>query len=140
MENNKRKKFIFANKLHRRIMLIVFLSAIVPTIITGGCLYYLIFNITARQIGFPEAIFTILMPALRQVNIILLFVLPISITLIWFWAMVISHRMVGPLDRLTREIDDRITGTKTGRIRVRAKDAMSELSNKINLLLDKTKK
>jgi len=139
MRLNRRKRFLIANRLHRKIMFIVFIAAIVPVLIMGFALYTLIINITAWQIGFPEAVVSILIPAIRRVNIILLCTLPVAMLLILGWAFLISHNIVGPFERLLRDIDKRISGEITGHIGIRAKDALYDFVEKINRLIDRLK-
>lgn len=140
MKPNKRNRFFCANSLQKKIMLIVFAAALVPTVIVGACFYYLIFNVTAWNIGIPEAVASLLMPAVRQVNLIIMILVPVSIILIWLWALLISNKIVGPHDRLLREISEIAKGQRSGHIHIRPGDAMGSLVKNINLLIDKTKK
>lgn len=121
-------------------MNLVFIAAFVPTVIVGFCLYYVIFNLTAAQIGIPEAIAYNLFPVAKKVNIIILTILPFSITIIAAWAYVISHRVAGPLNRIYSELDDRINNKKHGHIYLRKNDELVELVERINKLIDKTSK
>jgi len=139
MGKNRRKIFLIANRMHKKLMFIVFVAAIVPTLIMGFALYSLIFNITAWQIGFPEAVISILLPAVQRVNLILLCTLPITLLLILSWAMIISHNILGPFERLSSDIEKRVTGEKSGHIGIRTKDAMFDFVEKINRLIDKIK-
>ena len=134
--NNKRKR-IFANTLHRNLFLLVFLAALVPTIIITFFLYYLIFNVTASQMFFPEAIAYNIIPAAKKVISILAIVLPIFILIILTLAYKTTHTIIGPFDRILRELDKCIEGTKKGPIKLRKKDKFFPLIERINKLLDK---
>ena len=138
MKNN-RKRF-FANKFQRKIMGLVFLSAIVPTLIASACLYYLIFNVVANELVFPEAIAYTLIPAAKKVALTMLFCVPVSLVLVFWWAWHVSHKLVGPLGRLQREIDYRIEGKTKAHIAFRKGDYLSGLVAKINSLIDKVLK
>ncbi len=133
---NKRKIFI-ANRFQKKILLLVLFSMLVPVAITVACLYYLIFNVIANEIVFPEAIANSLIPAAKKVIIIVLLLIPFSLVLFGWWAYYVSHRLVGPLGRLYRELDERIAGRTKAHIRFRKKDYLAELANKINALLDR---
>ncbi|MEA3328986.1 MAG: hypothetical protein U9Q08_04620 [Candidatus Omnitrophota bacterium] len=135
---NKRKNFFIANKLHKEILIIVFVSMLLPVILVGITLHSLIFNIAAWEIGIPEAVFSVLLPAIKQVNFIVFIALPFVMLLLWFWALMATKRIVGPFDRLCREVDQRVKGTKTGRIQLRKGDALQELVDGFNRLLDKS--
>ncbi|MDP1853184.1 MAG: hypothetical protein Q8L26_03115 [Candidatus Omnitrophota bacterium] len=136
---NRRKRRIFANQLHKEVLLLVFLAAIIPVIIVSLCLYYLIFNITASEIGIPEFIAYNIIPAAQKVTLILLVSAPTIIFLILIFAYKVSHKIVGPFDRIIRELDEIIEGKKKNHIALRKSDKFCPLVEKINKLLDKAK-
>ncbi|MDD5044901.1 MAG: hypothetical protein PHU91_02575 [Candidatus Omnitrophica bacterium] len=138
-ESNKRK-YIFANKLHRQIFQLVSLAALLPAIILIVGLYYLIFGITASEMAIPEAIAYNIIPAAKKVVVVLLIATPVIITAILFWAYKISHTIIGPFDRIVRELDERVEGKIIGHILVRKKDKFWPLVEKINKLIDKAEK
>ncbi len=100
-------------------------------------LYYLIFNLLAWQVGLPEDIAYSLAPVVRKINMIMLIVLPVLLLCLWIIALEISHRIAGPLFRLERELDDHIAGKGDGHIRLRPKDELKALVEKINKLIFK---
>lgn len=134
---NKRKKVIFANRLHKEVLLLVFLAAIIPAIVVSLCLYYLIFNITASEIGIPEFIAYNVIPAAQKVTFILLVSAPTIILLILIFAYKVSHRIVGPFDRIIRELDETIEGKRKGPIVLRKGDKFLPLVERINKILAK---
>jgi len=136
MKNNKRKKF-FANKLHKEIFFVVFFASILPAAIVTVLLYYLIFGIVANQLGIPEAIAYNIIPAAKKVTTILAVSVPVSILIILISALKISHKIVGPFDRITRELDENLKGKRKGHIILRKKDKFRPLVDRINKLLDK---
>ncbi|MFC1666566.1 hypothetical protein ACFL0P_01660 [Candidatus Omnitrophota bacterium] len=137
MNKQSRRKKVFANKMHREIFLLVFLASLLPALIVTVCLYYLIFNITAQQFGIPEAIAYNIIPAARKVILILWLVAPISILTILIFAYKISHRIIGPFDRIVRELDECIDGKKQGHVAIRKADKFRPLVDRINKLLDR---
>jgi len=86
---------------------------------------------------FPEAIDNILIPVLNKVNLIMAITIPVSIVLIWFAALGLSHRITGPLYRIEKELDERIAGTKQGPIKLRQKDEFKLLVEKLNKVICK---
>lgn len=134
-----RRKYFFANKMHRDVFLIVFLASTLPAIIVTILLYYLIFGITAEQFAIPEAIAYNIIPAARKVTTILLIVAPISILIVLIIAYKIAHKMVGPYDRIVRELDEHLKGKREGHIILRAGDKFIPLVDRINKLLDRKK-
>ncbi|UCG35301.1 MAG: hypothetical protein JSW17_00435 [Candidatus Omnitrophota bacterium] len=136
MKKNRRRQF-FANKLHRQTFLLFSVAALVPTALAAISLYYLIFGVTANQMGFLEAIASNIIPASRKVIIILLVVTPIVLAVLLVFAYRMTHAMLGPYDRIIKELDDRIKGKESGDISLRKKDKFWPLVNKINRLLHK---
>ena len=137
-QSDRRRRF-FANNLHRELFVLVSLAAIVPMVITAAALFYLIFYITAQEIGIPEAIVYTLLPAARRVMFILLVLTPICVGVILAFAHRITHRIVGPFGRIVRELGERIEGTRQGPIILRKDSKFQPLVDKINLLLEKLK-
>ena len=135
---NKRKKF-FANKLHKNILLLVFLSSILPALMVAVCLYYLIFNIIAQQIIFPESIAYNIIPAAKIVATIILIATPLAILVILFMAYKITHRIVGPFNRILKELDECLDGKKRDHIALRKNDKFQPLVDRINKLLDQVR-
>jgi nitrogen fixation/metabolism regulation signal transduction histidine kinase len=135
MNLNKRKAKFIGTALQNKTLVLVFVAAVVPTAIIAACLYYLIFNMLAWQLGIPEAIAYNLVPVARKVNLIILIALPIALFVIWFMALELSHRIAGPLYRLEKELNDRIEGKKSGPIQLREKDELRVLADKINRLI-----
>lgn len=131
---HKRKKF-FANKLHSDIFFMIFWASVIPVSIASVALFYLIFNITAEQIGIPEAIAYNIIPASQRVIGILLIAGPLSITVLLIVAHKISLRIVGPFDRIIRELDEHIEGKRKGAIVLRKDDKFEPLVKRINKLL-----
>ena len=137
MNLNKRKAKFIGTALQNKTLILVFFSSVVPATIIAACLYYLIFNMLAWQLGIPEAIAYNLVPVARKVNLIILIALPITLFVIWFMALELSHRIAGPLYRLEKELNERIEGNKSGPIQLREKDELKALADKINKLIIK---
>lgn len=135
-KQNKRQR-TFANKFHREIFLLIAVASLIPAVIATILLYYLIFSITADQMVVPEAIAYNLLPAAKKVLFILAFAVPLSILVILLIAHNITHKIVGPFDRIVRELGERIENRKKGHIHIRVKDKFKPLVDKINQLLDK---
>ena len=136
-KTNKRKR-TFANKLHREIFMVIFLAAFLPAGVVAVTLYYLIFGITAEQMGIPEAIAYNIIPASRRVTTILALAAPGTILVILLLAHKITHRIVGPFDRIVRELGECAKGKKKDSIVVRKGDKFKPLVDNINKLLNKS--
>ncbi|MFH0732274.1 MAG: hypothetical protein V2A72_05070 [Candidatus Omnitrophota bacterium] len=135
MDKNKRTKKFIGSTAQKNLLLLVFLSAVIPAAIVIVCLYYFIFNLLAWQLGIPESIAYNLIPVANKINLILLVSLPVALLAIWFIALEASNRIVGPLARLERELDERIANKKSGPIRLRDKDVLKPIVDKMNQLM-----
>ena len=130
---------MFANQLHVELCMIIFFAAVIPTLLATMTIFYLIFNITAEQIGIPEGIAATIYPAAYKVTEILIYAIPFSIIAMLILAHRITHRIVGPFDRIVREVDATANGTRRGPIAVRKGDRFAPLVEKINRLIEKIK-
>ena len=112
-------------------------SMIVPLIFVGGCLYYLIFTVTAEQIGIPEYIAYNLFPVIKKINLILLAGVPPLFLILILWGIVLSHRFAGPLERLEKELRRIMENCDYGcRVRLRKSDDIRPIADEINKILE----
>lgn len=136
-KNNRRKRKYIATPIQKKLLFLIFASAIVPTAVVAASFYYLVFNLLAQQLGIPEAIAYNLIPVLKKMNFIIAVALPIVLFIIWKVALELSHRIAGPLYRIEKELDDRINGKAQGEIKLRPKDEFKLLVEKINKIIAK---
>ena len=133
-----RTKYLTGSHIQMKYLGLLMLSMIVPLVLVGGCLYYLIFSIMAEQIGIPEYIAKNMFPVISKVNMILLVGVPPLFALLMLWGVMLSHRFAGPVERLESELkkvaDDE---HYSHRIKVRRNDDMRPIVNSINGLLGK---
>jgi signal transduction histidine kinase len=137
MKSNQRRKKYLGTSFQKKMLFLVFVSAVIPAVIVAVCLYYFIFHLLALQMVFPEAIAYNVMPVLHKVNMVVAIALPLSLLLIWIVALELSHRVAGPIYRMEKELDERINGHKHGPIRLREKDEFKLLADKLNKLICK---
>lgn len=135
-----RLKFLTKASLQVRYLALIVIAMAVPLLLVGGCLYYLIFTITAEQIGIPEAIASNLMPVLQKINFMLFIGLPPIFLLLLLWGMALSHRFAGPLERLEKDIKKISEGDYSVRVRIRKDDDLKPIVDAINNLIDKLEK
>lgn len=126
--------------MHRNIFLLVFAVSVLPAAVVTVCLYYLIFNVTASQFAIPEVIAYNIIPAARKVTVILSISAPATILVLLIFAYKITHKIIGPFDRIVTELDDCIAGRKQDHIAIRKSDKFWPLVFRINKLLDRIKR
>ncbi len=132
----KRRRYLVDRPVQFRYMSLV----AIPLVILLAGLYYLIYYSVFNQILIPEAIVTTLLPAMKKVNIVAVFAIPVSLFIILRMALIYSNRIIGPIPRIARELDKVLAGDYSVRLRARDKDELSSFINKINLLLEKIDK
>ena len=133
-----RLKFLTGSPVQSKYLALLLVSMIAPLLFVGGCMYYLIFTIMAEQLGIPESIAYNLFPVIKKINLILLMGLPPIFAMLLAWGVALSHRFVGPLERLKNEIEKIAhSADYARRIKVRKGDDIMPIAGAINKLLDK---
>lgn len=110
---------------------------LIPTVITAIGLFYLIFSLMVEEAGIPETVAYTVIPAAKRVVAILLPLVPVIMAAILVVAHMITHRIVGPFDRIVRELGQSLSGQRKGPIQLRTGDRFLPLVELINKLLEK---
>lgn len=133
-----RTRFLVGRSTQLKYLMLLMASILIPLVFVGGCLYYVIFTLIAERLGIPESIAYNLFPVIRQINMILLVGVPPLFLMLLAWGIMLSHRFVGPIQRLEKELEN-ITksGDYSGRISVRKNDEIRPIADAINKMLDK---
>ena|SRR3989338_622406 len=134
-----RTKWLMKHPIQAKYLLIVILAMLAPTFLIGFCFYNLVFNLLAKQMVFPEAIMANLVPVIERINLFLVLALPAILLIILWFALVISHRFAGPIERLETDLDEILRGNYAHKIRMRKKDDLAGVGNRINALLQRLK-
>ena len=129
----KRRRYLVDKPFQYRYMSLI----AVPLIFLLAGLYYLIYYSVFRQMLIPEAVAVTLLPAMKKVNIVVAFTLPVILFLIIRASLIYSNRIIGPIPRIERDLDRAIAGDYSIRLKARDKDELNDFISKINLLLEK---
>ena len=132
----RRRRYFVKKKLQFKYLLFVLLAMLIPTIVCGAALYYLIWQTVANEVAVPEAIAAGLVPAMERVNVILLISLPLIFIIMLLFSIVISHRIAGPVYRLEKEMKEIAGGDYSRRIKLRSNDELQEIADGINSILE----
>lgn len=136
-----RKIYFIKNKLQFRYLSLIIASLILPTILVGGCLYYLIFSFMAEKLGIPESIESNLAPVVNKVNFVVAVGFPIIFLILLGWGVALSHKLAGPIKRLERELDEIVEGKHhKNKIHLRRGDDLKPIADKMNKILEKIHK
>ena len=136
-----RIKFFINEPAQIKILGMLLISIIVPVFFVGTYLYLLIFTIINNMPETPGFVAASIDPLLQKTNMtILLSGIPIFL-LILIWGIIFSHRLVGPMKRLQRNLDEMTKkGDSRSRLVVRKNDYIKPLIESVNRLLDKVAK
>ncbi|HBQ21787.1 MAG: hypothetical protein A2Z91_04735 [Deltaproteobacteria bacterium GWA2_38_16] len=140
MPHMMRKQYFIKGPIQSRYLILTVFSMIVPTLLVSGCLYYLIATLMAHELALPESIYGHLIPVLKKINVYLAIGLPIIFAIIFFYAVIISHRLAGPIFRLEKDLDRIIAGDHSVRIKFRTKDRLDNIADKLNQVLNRLPK
>lgn len=135
-----RLRFITNNPLQRKYLILILFSTLVPIFLVAGCLYYLIFQVMAEQLAIPESIAYNLIPVLHKINFLLLIGLPPIVILLLIWGVVLTHRLIGPLNRLENDLKQISEGDYSVRLKMRKDDDLRPIADTINKIIYKLEK
>lgn len=132
-----RHKFITGDPVQTKYLALLITSMFVPFLFLVGCINYMLYWISSTQDGMQAQatgdIFTVMM----KLNYILLMGFPIFFLIIVAVGVALSHRLIGPLRRIKRDIDTiSESGDSSKRIYVRKNDDIKPIVDSINKLLD----
>lgn len=136
-----RIRFFINEPAQIKILGMLLISIIIPVFFVGTYFYLLIFNILSNMPETPGFVAASIDPVLHKTNMtILLSCIPILL-LVLLWGLIFSHRLVGPLKRLQRNLDEMTkNGDGRSRLVVRRNDYIKPLIESVNKLLDKVAK
>ena len=129
-----RIKWFMRHPVQAKYLLLVLVAMLAPILLFGFCFYTLVFDLLAKQLVFPEAIFSNLEPVIDRINNLLIVALPALILVILWCALVISHRFAGPIERLENDLDQILAGDAHHKVRLRKNDDLKGVAGRINVL------
>ena len=133
-----RTKYLTGSRIQFRYLTLLLASMVIPVVLVGGCLYFLILTIMAEQIGIPEYVARGLYPVIKEINFILLISVPLVFLVLIIWGVVLSHRFAGPMERVEKELKRILDqGDYSKKIKLRKKDDMCPTASLINELLER---
>lgn len=132
-----RNVFAIRSRLQLKYALLFLFSMVIPTMFVGACMYYFIFFIVNEGLGVPEPIGYNLFPVLKTVNLVMGLGLPFIFIVLLMTGLYMSNKLVGPIDRLKKELTQIAEGDTVHRVRLRSDDELKFMADLINRILDK---
>lgn len=116
-------------RFQNQLIWMVFTAMAIPTFVFGGAMYLIISRLSGPDASLSPQ--EVVVDVTRYIAVLF----PVLIALLLCWAFYGTNKLVGPIDRIIRELDERIQGSKSGPIVLRPGDRLIPLVDKINLLL-----
>lgn len=126
---NRRPTLTVKTKLQNQLIWMICAALAIPTVILGGALYLITTRISSLANG--QSAQEIVMEVMRFVGVLF----PLASGLLLHWVFSATNRIVGPIERITRELESRIEGKGHGPIVLRPGDELAPLANGINTLI-----
>jgi len=135
-----RRKYFIRKDIQGRYLVMITVASVVPAFIVSLCLYYLMGQMMAEELAFPDAIAAHVIPVWKTIGLIMLIGLPIVFVGIFFWGLMLSHTFAGPVHKLEETMLKIADGDYSLRIKFRKRDRLDTLANSINSVLDQLEK
>ena len=127
--NKRGPTLIVKTQLQNQLIWMIFAAMAIPTLVLGGSMCLMIARLSAPNTGVsPHEVIVGIMGYVAAL-------FPLSITALLYWAFHGTNKLVGPIERITKELDQRIEGQRSGPIVLRPGDHLIPLVDKINGLL-----
>lgn len=134
----KRRRQIIVNpKVQYKLLLLILVSVLIPTLLTFLSLFFLIQSIVIEAQIESEVVYNSLIFLNHKIFAILVCGFLCITVLLITWSLLFIHRIVGPLFRLEKELDKMISGKKISKISFRKYDSFTSLAEKFNVLIDR---
>jgi len=131
----RRRKYIIEKGLQFRYIGLVFALALIASIVTGWTVFATGWHYLGEKLAsvYPQGR---LMYVLKATNLALIRNLLLISPLIFILGLLFSHRIAGPVYRISKTVGDISKGNLSLRIRLREGDELVDLADMINNLVD----
>ncbi len=137
MVKRTRSLFTIKSKLQFKYAVVLLFCMLVPSVFIGICMYYFMFMIVSQGMGARGPIAYNLFPLLQKVNLIMsggLFFILIVFLMIGVY---ISQKLIGPVERIKKDLKQIADGDMNHRIRMRKSDDFAFIAESVNKILDR---
>jgi len=117
--------------LQNKLIWMICAAMAMPTVVLGGSMYWMMARMSSPTGGAPPH--EVIADVIRYVAVLY----PLLSAALLYWVFRGTNKLVGPIERIIRELGQRIEGSKSGPIVLRPGDPLNLLADKINLLLQK---
>lgn len=117
-------------RLQNKLIWMICAAMAVPTVILGGAIYWI-----AVQLSPTAAVRAVPHEIVARVVLYVAILFPLCSGVLLYWVFAGTNKLVGPIERLTRELESSVRGERSGPIVLRPGDELLPLAEKINVLL-----
>ncbi|MBN1493948.1 MAG: hypothetical protein JW938_07365 [Candidatus Omnitrophica bacterium] len=137
---NKRRQLIINPPVQFKFIFLIFISISIPAMIISFWSFSILQNIVATSEPSSEVVRHAIALSVRKLNLLIVIGFSSIATLLIYWTVLFSNRIVGPIYRLERELENIVENGDFGRrLHFRKDDAFQALASKINALLEEIK-
>lgn len=128
----KRRLFSHVNRFQRPIINVVLTGSFL-TLFLALCMAYISTDTTYEIAASAQ-----LVPDIKIVVLVVLLLLPLIFYAMIVWGYYVSNKLVGPFERILRELDEIIATKQKRHVHTRKGDKLAEeLLKRINILIDR---
>ena len=117
-------------QFQRRLMWMICAAMAMPTVVLGGTIYLIVARLSS-PIGAASP-HEVTLDITKYVAVLF----PLLSAALLYWVFSGTNKLVGPLERIIHELEQRIEGQESGPIVLRPGDQLIPLVDKINTLLN----
>lgn len=131
----RRRQFLIKRELQFRYIRVVFILVLFASLVTGYTVFTTAWSFLGEKLAdvYPQGRF---LHVIRATNIALIRNLLIISPLIFFLALLYSHKIAGPIYRIGKSLDEISHGNLALRIRLRKGDELVDIADKINAVTE----
>ncbi|MFH1776958.1 MAG: methyl-accepting chemotaxis protein [Candidatus Omnitrophota bacterium] len=134
-ELKPRRQYLIMKRLQVRYMLLVLMSIVIVSAIIVWTVYFTHWALLTSDVTTQETKLTLSM-IFQKINGLLLIQLPIMLMIVCLFSIYISHRIAGPVFRLTRSAHEVAGGNLGINIRLRRSDELKDLAGAFNIMIE----
>lgn len=123
--------------LQTKYLILVLISMLLPVLVMYVSTSYLLKWLTRAMISLPPEAFSEIVTSYEKLKYFWAAGIIGAFVVVLLWGLYFSHRLIGPIRRLERDMDEVLAGDLSKDIRVRPSDDLKGIADRINQLVVK---
>ncbi len=121
--------------LQTKYLILVLISMLLPVLVMYVSTSYLLKWLTRAMISLPQEAFLEISTSYEKLKYFWASGTIGAFLIVLLWGLYFSHRLIGPMRRLERDLDEVINGNMTKDIKVRPEDDLKGVADRIQQLV-----